>query len=233
MKKYFLLIPVVIIISATALLIGKATNAKVLSKQRLVNNNSDTVISKDKLASEDCCKLIKSADVNYSDMSIYQSNGTWTDQNNKKVEIGKYKGKNVVIAMFFASCRSACPVIVENMKKIESMIQEKKRNEYRFVLISIDPINDTPGVLFNYAKQHQLKNPEWTLLNGNNSDIMELAMMLGFKYTKNSSKGFTHNNLISFLNQDGEIVYQNTGLLLDQNSITKTINKMSESSIKL
>lgn len=229
MKKYFILIPVVIIISATALLIGKSTinNTTVLSEQSSKNHNEDTVVSKGNPEMEDCCRLIKSAGVSYSDMSIYQSNGTWTDQNNHKKEIGSFKGKDVVIAMFFASCRSACPVIVENMKKIETIIPITKRNNYRFVLISIDPENDTPSELLNYAKMRGLKYPEWTLLNGNNSDIMELSMLLGFKYSKNKKNGFTHNNLISFLNRDGEIVFQNSGLVIETDSITNAIKKLN------
>ncbi len=161
-------------------------------------------------------------------MSVYLSNGKWTDQDGNKTELGNFKNKNVVLAMFFASCQSACPVIVNDMKIIEKTIPENKRDNYRFVLVSIDPERDTPAVLKNYARDHNLKSSNWTLLTGSKDDIMELAMMLGFKYSKNSSGGFTHTNLISFLNEKGEIISQNDGLVVDMGLVSKTISKLND-----
>ncbi len=52
----------------------------------------------------------------------------------------------------------------------------------------------------------------WTLLHGRPDDVMELAVLLGVKFKKDQQGGFSHANLITVLNREGEIVYRHTGL---------------------
>jgi protein SCO1 len=171
--------------------------------------------------SNDCCKTVKAG--KYSSESIYQLNSQWRDQDNRKITLGKLQNKNVILSMFYASCQSACPVIVNDMKTIESAIPADKVNDYRFVLVTIDPSRDKPSVLKKYAAAKNLDPGRWTLLNGSKNDVMQLAMMLGFKYSKNADGSFTHSSLISFLNKKGEIKYQNEGLVLDRDAISQAI----------
>ncbi|HKJ80792.1 MAG TPA: SCO family protein [Ignavibacteriaceae bacterium] len=225
MKKYLLILPAAILLTGTVYFLAPGNNNS--RKPDLIVKNTDAGNEVTKPNDDDCCKAITITEGGYTDMSVYLSNGKWADQNGNKADLGKFKNKNVVLAMFFASCQSACPVIVNDMKIIEKTIPENKINNYRFVLVSIDPERDTPRVLKNYARDHNLKSPNWTLLTGSKNDIMELAMMLGFKYSKNSSGGFTHTNLISFLNDKGEIIFQNDGLVVDMGSVSKTISKLN------
>lgn len=171
--------------------------------------------------SNNCCKTIKSG--KYSSESIYQLKSRWRDQDNSQITLGKFENKDVILAMFYASCQSACPVIVNDMKTIEAAIPVDKINNYRFVLVTIDPARDKPSVLKKYAAAKNLDTSRWSLLYGNKKDIMQLAMALGFKYSKNSDGSFTHSGLISFLNKRGEIKYQHDGLVLDQNTISDAI----------
>ncbi|HKI90399.1 MAG TPA: SCO family protein [Draconibacterium sp.] len=227
MKKYFLIIALLILMTGIAYISGTGSSNIKDVDQRTIKNTSITTREVAKPDDDDCCKVVNSTTTNYSDMSLYQSDGNWTDQNGTKIDLGKFKNKKVVIAMFFASCMSACPVIVNDMKRIEAKIPKNKLSNYRFVLVSIDPERDTPQVLKKYAEERSLNYERWTLLTGSKDDIMELGMMLGFKYSKNENGGFTHTNLISFLNRKGEIIYQNDGLELDMNSVTKTIASLN------
>ncbi len=86
---------------------------------------------------------------------------------------------------------------------------------------------DTPGVLLKYAKDKNLDQQRWTLLTGGKNDIMELAMLLGFKFSKEANGGYTHTNLITFLNKKGEIVYQNVGLSVDTNAISRLLASLN------
>jgi protein SCO1 len=171
--------------------------------------------------SNDCCKPVKAG--KYSSESIYQLKSQWREQDNRKITLGKFENKNAILSMFYASCQSACPVIVNDMKTIESEIPADKINDYRFVLVTIDPSRDKPSVLKKYAAAKNLDPGRWTLLNGSKNDVMQLAMMLGFKYSKNADGSFTHSSLISFLNKKGEIKYQNEGLVLDTGVISHAI----------
>ena len=173
-----------------------------------------------------CCKTIKVG--KYSSESIYQLNSQWRDQDNRKITLGKFENKRVILAMIYATCQSACPVIVNDMKTIESAIPADKINDYRFILVTIDPSRDKPSVLKKYAAAKNLDSGRWTLLNGSENDVMQLAMMLGFKYSKNADGSFTHSSLISFLNKKGEIKYQNEGLVLDTGVISQAIASINK-----
>ena len=173
-----------------------------------------------------CCKTIKAG--KYSSESIYQLNSQWRDQDNRKITLGKFENKRVILAMIYATCQSACPVIVNDMKTIESAIPADKINDYRFILVTIDPSRDKPSVLKKYAAAKNLDSGRWTLLNGSENDVMQLAMMLGFKYSKNADGSFTHSSLISFLNKKGEIKYQNEGLVLDTGVISQAIASINK-----
>ncbi len=159
----------------------------------------------------------------YSENSIYQLESEWTNQWGKKFSLGELEGSPVVLTMFFASCTYACPILINDMKKIENEIPEEELSSYKFVLVSIDPERDTPEKLEKFAEEKNLDTKRWTLLTGSSDDIMELAALTGFKYKKDKSGDFSHSNLITFLNKEGEILHQQFGLNQDISESTKIL----------
>jgi protein SCO1/2 len=125
--------------------------------------------------------------------------------------------------MFFASCTYACPILVNDMKNIEKEIPENQLSSYKFVLVSIDPDRDTPEKLKKFAEEKNLDKKRWTLLTGSKDNIIELAALTGFKYKKDNDGGFSHSNLITFLNGDGEIQHQQYGLNQDASGAVKIL----------
>ena len=173
-------------------------------------------VDKDSSAAKlkDACCEEESAGI-CSENSIYQLNCTWKDQNGSKIMLNKFKGSHVILAMIYTSCATACPVIVNNMQKLSNSIRKDKLGDYHFVLVSIDPEIDTPAKLKKYAAEKKLDLNYWTLLTGSDNNVAELAQVIGFRYKRNNSGSagrFTHSNLITFLNKDGEIVNQSKGL---------------------
>jgi len=181
------------------------------------------VVKNDHQKSEDehsCCEDEEDTEA-YSDNSIYQlesdlpaGKAGWTNQYGKKFALGELKGKQVVLIMFFANCTYACPILVNDMKRIEASIPREKLSSYKFVLVSIDPERDTPESLNEFGKRNNLDIKRWRLLSGTKDDVMELAALIGFKYKKDDKGDFSHSNLITFLNEKGEIVHQQVGLNL-------------------
>ncbi len=144
-----------------------------------------------------------------SSKSIYQVDAVLTDDSGKPARLASLQGQPVVLAMFFSHCEYACPIIVQDMRRIESALA--KGAKARFALVSFDSERDTPEVLSAYRKRANL-GAEWTLLRGNPADIRTIAAVLGVNYVKDSKGQFSHSNLITVLNPSGEIVYQKAGL---------------------
>lgn len=147
-----------------------------------------------------------------SDRSIYQLDATWTTDAGMPFTLAELRGRPVVLAMFFTSCGYACPRIVEAMTQIRQALPAAMRDRARFVLVSFDDQHDTVAVLQAYRVQHGLDPARWVLLRGAPDDIRELAAVLGVSYQKDAAGLFSHSNLITILNGEGEIAHQRFGL---------------------
>jgi len=164
-------------------------------------------------ARRSCCSAPVDAviTVPLTDKSIYQLDANWTNDNDQSVKLVSLKGRPQVVAMFFANCTYACPLLVYQMQQLEASLPASLRTNVDFLLVSFDTERDTPTALHEYRKQHEL-GANWTLLNGDSSDVLDLAALLGVKYKKDAQGQYMHSNVITVLNADGEIAYQQSGL---------------------
>ena len=163
-----------------------------------------------------------------SDRSLWQLDSKWTNDFHQPVQLNTLAGRVQVVVMFFASCEYACPQLVHQMKQIEAKLPEKSRRNIGFTLVSFDPERDSPAALNDYRQRHALGTNNWTLLNGNSEDVLELAALLGIKYKKDARGQFTHSNVITVLNQKGEIVYQQLGLNQKAEDTLQAIERVTE-----
>lgn len=156
-----------------------------------------------------CCAAMAAAP--FSPTSLYQADATFTTDAGQPFALGELRGRPVVLAMFFASCGYACPLIVSDMQAIRAKLPAGIRERAAFVLVSFDTTRDTPAALASYRSQRGLDD-QWTLLHGDNDAVRELAALLGVKYKQEADGAFSHSNLITILNPQGEIIHQRTGL---------------------
>lgn len=165
---------------------------------------------------------INKANVSLAENSIYQVDASWQNQLGNKIKLSDLKGKVNVVAMIFSNCTYACPRIVADMQSIESSLPKTFLENINFTLISFDVERDTPQRLLEFSKEMQL-NKKWILLHGTESDTHEMSLLLGIKYEKEEDGSFAHSNIITVLDQEGAIVYQQEGLGVSQ---TETILKI-------
>jgi protein SCO1 len=95
----------------------------------------------------------------------------------KPMTLGELRGNVVIYNFIFTRCRGLCPLLTARMKQVASKIDAAEK--IRFASISVDPVNDTPEVLAQYAKQ-QGADSRWTFLTGERQTIIDLAVK-GFK----------------------------------------------------
>ena len=141
-----------------------------------------------------------------ADLSVYQLTSAWTDQHGRTRTLADLHGRPQAVAMVYTHCGSACPRIVGDMKRLEAEFPE-----LGLVLVSIDPERDSPGRLAEFAAGSGL-GERWTLLNGDDGALMELAAVLGVRYRRVSDTEFMHSNLITVLDSAGNIAYRQEGI---------------------
>ena len=173
----------------------------------------------------DCCIKAITPTAPLSDRSLYQLDSSWTNDANASLKLASLRGRPQIVSMFFASCQFTCPVLVNDMKRIEAALPENVRTNVGFLLVSFDSERDTPEALAHYRKTHRLP-PNWTLLCGAPDDVLEFAALLGIKFKKDLRGQFSHSNVITVLDDDGGITRQIVGLNRDPSETVKAIDQM-------
>lgn len=158
--------------------------------------------------------------------SIYQLNSRWTDQDGKSTSLARFQGKPLILAMIYTSCKDACPMIVLDMQAIEKTLPEQVREQARFVLISFDPERDSPAQLKRFETAHGLDAKYWKLLTGSGDSVRMLAAVLGLRYTRVPNGEFAHSSVITVLDREGNIKFQQTGLRKDPHEVASVISSL-------
>jgi len=118
------------------------------------------------------------------------------------------KGKIIVADFFFASCKSICPVMSEQM----SRVYEEFKNYNDVILLShtIDPENDNVKVLKDYSGKFNADARSWMFLTGDKATIYNQAMYT-YKIGVEENKGkpleeqFIHGPDIVLLDKHGRL----------------------------
>ncbi|MBL7974773.1 MAG: SCO family protein [Candidatus Kapabacteria bacterium] len=172
-----------------------------------------------------CCSAEESPLGKFSDKSLYQVQSKWVTQNSAKIELSSFAGSVVVTTMIFTNCTYACPQIIADVKKIAGSVPADVVKNIKFVFISMDVKRDTPKALRAFAEKMNIADSNWIFLHGNEDDTREIAALLGIKFKKMPSGDFSHSNIISVLNKQGEIVYQQNGLNAEPLQTIQAIEK--------
>lgn len=177
------------------------------------NDDTGPLEGKSDTTSE-CCKNDNKQDSaanTIPEQSIFNVTSNWTDQDNHAFHFRDLSESVTVATMIFTSCQSACPQIMGDIKKIEAGIKADMQKNVRFLLITMDPENDTPGRLKAFMMEHQL-NYKWTLICSDDDATMEIANVLGVRIKKLSDGGFDHANAVFVINKSGVIEHKQDGL---------------------
>lgn len=184
--------------------------------------------SEESLAPSCCTKEISmdTCEKNISDFSLYNLNSDWIRQDGKKIRMDSFHGRPQMIALIYTSCSYACPRIIADLKKIEQELSGEKIENYGIVLVTMDPGKDTPERLREFAAENAMAPAKWVLLNGDQEDVRELSVLLNVKYKKTEVGNIDHSNIITVLNEKGEIVYQEEGLGEDSKGTMNALRGM-------
>lgn len=130
---------------------------------------------------------------------------SFTDQNGKTVTNKDYDGKVYVVEFFFTTCPDICPIMTENMTKIQDEFLGNPN--VGIASFTIDPQHDTPQVLNAYAKEKGITKLQWHLLTGEKEQIFKLANE-GFNLYVGETPtgaGFEHSGFFALIDQESNI----------------------------
>jgi protein SCO1/2 len=89
-------------------------------------------------------------------------------------------GHVTVVDFVFTKCTASCPRLTARMGELQARLARGGDDDVKLVSFSVDPDNDTPPVLAEYAAKAHADPTRWRFVTGGVDDIAR-AVVLGFK----------------------------------------------------
>jgi protein SCO1 len=123
----------------------------------------------------------------------YLAKLTLVDHNGRRVDLydDLIKGHTIVLNSFFASCTGSCPVMAKTFLHLQKKLGDRVGDDVILVSITVDPENDTPEKLKEYAERVGAKKG-WYFLTGTPAQVDAALSKLG-QYTEMRE---AHKNII-------------------------------------
>lgn len=128
-----------------------------------------------------------------------------TDQTDKTVTLQELKGRTWVADFIFTNCGGTCPVMTEQMRKLQQVLPAS----VRLVSFTVDPARDTSKVLAAYAAEHGATRDRWLFLTGDKQALYDICIK-GFKLPLEDDAGtplepITHSTRLVLVDAQGQI----------------------------
>ncbi|MFT7049797.1 MAG: protein SCO1/2 [Psychroserpens sp.] len=141
-----------------------------------------------------------------SDFELINQNGQVITQNH-------YKDKIYVTDFFFTRCGSICPIMTDNMTKIQEEFIDN--DDIMFLSLSVTPEIDSVSVLKEYATNKGVIDSKWNITTGDKKHIYELARQSYFAVVEQGDGGlqdFIHTPNFVLIDKEKQIrgIYDGT-----------------------
>lgn len=128
-----------------------------------------------------------------------------TERSGRSISRQDLKGQVWIADFIFTRCSGICPAMSSNMERLQARLPK----EIRLISFSVDPTNDTPEVLTEYAKRYNADPERWLFLTGA-PDAMQALSVSGFKLALDPTGGteaepITHSSRFVLVDRDGQI----------------------------
>ncbi|MDG1934420.1 MAG: SCO family protein [Flavobacteriales bacterium] len=165
------------------------------------------------------------------EQSHFVSDFELINQNGDTITNKDYEDKIYVVDFFFTRCGSICPIMTNNMKKIQDKFLEN--DNLMLLSISVTPNIDNVATLKKYAKSKGVINSKWNIATGNKKHIYELARKSYFAVLKKGDGGlqdFIHTPNFILIDKKKQIrgIYDGT----DDTEIKRVIKDIKTLQIK-
>jgi protein SCO1 len=138
--------------------------------------------------------------------SVYQLNAPLVDQAGRRFKLGEKRGTAQVVVMFYTSCVTICPTIIDTVLDLDRKLTPTERERLGVLLISLDPQHDDAAALKATADKRSLDTERWTLAQPQASDVRAIAGLLGVRFRVLADGELNHTGALVLLDADGRLV---------------------------
>ena len=130
---------------------------------------------------------------------------SFINQLNDTITNTDYDGSIYVANFFFTTCPTICPIMTNKMKYIQDKLSVYPN--IKFLSHTVDPENDSPVKLLEYARSMQADLSNWNFVTGSKDEIYKIAAF----YFVNAAKdelapgGFLHSENFILVDKQGRV----------------------------
>lgn len=134
----------------------------------------------------------------------------FTNQQGKIISDKNLEGKIYVANFFFATCKTVCPKMNEQVQRVQETFKDVK--DLQLLSFTVDPENDTVAALAEYAKKMKADDSKWWFLTGAKDSIYTLAREGFLVPASLSSREFFHSQDLILVDKDKKMrgIYDGT-----------------------
>lgn len=115
------------------------------------------------------------------------------ERSSKTVHLADLRGAVWIADFIYTTCQDTCPLQSAELAKLQKKWHDKA--ELRFVSFSVDPEQDTPAVLAEYAARFNADESRWLFLTGDKEQLMRLVRE-GFRLSAAPAPDFATSGVI-------------------------------------
>jgi len=128
-----------------------------------------------------------------------------------------FEGRKVMLGFVYTNCPDICPMITSNLKKVQAELNTPE--DVEFVVLSFDPLRDTPSVLKRY-KQSFGVDEHFTFLTGDTTEVnralkrLKVRTQVSYRDTTGTGKELyflNHSDKIMLIDEKSRIRYEYGG----------------------
>jgi protein SCO1/2 len=144
----------------------------------------------------------------------------------ERVALADLRGKVLAVTFIFASCSDTCPLLTAKMAEVQRRLGADFGSRVGFVSITVDPANDTPERLREYAARFGADVPGWSFATGSPAQIDEVVRRYG-GFAKRTPKGdLEHLTLTSLIDARGRLRVQYLGWRFDARELLADLRSL-------
>jgi len=136
------------------------------------------------------------------------------------LHLSQWSGRPAIVTMEYSQSSVVCSVTLAYLKELQDLLDARGQSA-DFVIISLDPKNDTPQAWTRYREKFGLARTNWHFLTASEADTPAIAKALNVKYRRYDDL-IIHRLRVMRLDREGQVVnvlrshFEDLNAFLDQ-----------------
>lgn len=153
---------------------------------------------------------------------------TLVDQHGQAFDPALLNDHVVLFNFIFTGCESTCPVQTRMLAQVLQTLPDAARKQVRFISVSIDPGNDSPAKMQQFARAMEADLEGWLFLTGDVRQLQDLARRLHMLDEGRPNTPQVHRTSLWLVDKQGRMLQRYRGNPPDQQRLIRELIQVTQ-----